>query len=46
MVLKIAYGYDTLENDDPFINLAHKALVANDGATKPGQLIEVIPWCA
>lgn len=45
VVLKIAYGYDTLENDDPFINLAHKALVANDGATKPGQLIEVIPWC-
>jgi len=40
----MVYGYDTLEDDDPFIFAAHKVLVNGGRATEPGYLVELLPW--
>ena len=38
------YGYETLDHDDPFIDMANKVLSSIDLVTKPGYVIEAIPW--
>jgi len=44
IVLKIVYGYDTLDNNDPMIEKAHQFNTDVDVVTQPGYLIEVLPW--
>ena len=45
-VLKMVYGYETQEEDDPMIYAAHHGLAMANKASEPGYLIELIPWCA
>lgn len=44
VILKIAYGYDTLDNDDPMIGKAHAFNSGVDIVTEPGYMIELLPW--
>ena len=44
VVLRIAYGYETQEHDDPMINVAERALEAISLAGTPGKwLIDIVP---
>jgi len=43
-VLKTVYGYDTLEDDDPMMEISNNFLPYAREATKPGFLIELLPW--
>jgi len=44
VILKVVYGYDTLEVNDPMIALAHEGISYVESGTKSGYLIELIPW--
>jgi len=45
ILLKIVYGYDTMEGKDPMIALVHQGIACLEEATSPGQAIEMFPWC-
>jgi len=42
----MVYGYETLEDNDPFIASANKVLSHADEGTQPGNLVELMPWCS
>jgi len=44
-MLKVVYGYETVEEHDPMIGLAQQGIACLEEATSPGHLIELIPWC-
>jgi hypothetical protein len=45
IILKLAYGYTTLEHDDPFVQQAEIALAQFSVAAMPGAfLVDTIPW--
>ena len=44
LVLRIAYGYKTLDQDDPMIKVAERALQAISTAGTPGKwMVDIIP---
>lgn len=45
IILKIVYGYDTLEENDPMIAVVQEGIACLEEATKPGYLIDLFPWC-
>jgi hypothetical protein len=46
IILKISHGYDVMEHNDPFINLAVRALEEFCIAAAPGAfLVDFIPAC-
>lgn len=45
ILLKIVYGYDTVEGRDPMIALVRQGIACLEEATSPGQAIELFPLC-
>jgi hypothetical protein len=46
IILKLAYGYDTRENNDPFVERADSAVEQFSKSTEPGAfVVDIIPWC-
>jgi hypothetical protein len=46
IILKISYGYDVMEHNDPFINLAARAIDEMDTAAAHGvHIVDLIPAC-
>jgi hypothetical protein len=46
VILRISYGYEVRETDDPFVQLADLATEQFSLAASPGQfLVDVIPAC-
>ena len=47
VTLKIVYGYDMIQDDDPMVKLMHEGTSnLHDESSGPGQILEFIPWCA
>ena len=44
VLLKIVYGYDTLEEQDPMIALIQQGFSCVEEATSSGHAIELFPW--
>lgn len=44
VILKIVYGYDTLDEDDPMVKHVNNILSVLGDASAPGQILEVLPW--
>ncbi|KAG2152859.1 cytochrome P450 [Suillus clintonianus] len=47
IILRISYGYEVKENDDPFVNLAGRALDQFSRSTNPGAfMVDFMPFLA
>lgn len=43
--MRVAYGYKTSPENDPYLDLAEEVMQAVSKATKPGGwLVDIIPW--
>ena len=42
--MKSVYGYETLEDNDPFVAMVQKMLANGEIATRPGYLVDLMPW--
>jgi hypothetical protein len=45
IILRIAYGYEAAEEDDPFVRLADEAVEQFSLSTTPGFLVNFFPPC-
>lgn len=46
IILRISYGYQVKENNDPFIDLADRAMDGISQATTPGAfMVDILPLC-
>jgi hypothetical protein len=47
IILKISYGYDVMEHNDPFLDLAARAVDKLDAAaaTRGAHMVDFIPAC-
>ncbi|KAG1869546.1 cytochrome P450 [Suillus subluteus] len=47
IILRISYGYDVKEGDDPFVDLADRAMDQLSRSTATGAfMVDIIPWLA
>ncbi|KAG2138828.1 cytochrome P450 [Suillus cothurnatus] len=45
IILRISYGYDVKENNDPFVDLADRGMDQLSQSTAPGAfMVDIIPW--
>ncbi|KAG1874873.1 cytochrome P450 [Suillus subluteus] len=47
VILRISHGYEVKENNDPFVNLANRAIADVSQATAPGAfMVDILPFLA
>ncbi|KAG2037858.1 cytochrome P450 [Suillus americanus] len=47
VILRISHGYEVKENNDPFVNLANRAIANVSQATAPGAfMVDILPFLA
>jgi len=45
IILRISHGYEVKENNDPFIDLADRAMDQFSRSTAPTFVVNIVPFC-